>query len=78
MNSPILALRTASAIFGLIGLGHVIRILAATTVNIGGYAIGRRWSVLAVVVLAALCVWLWRVSSGVGKKNEPPAPTPAA
>lgn len=76
MNSPALALRTASVIFGLMGLGHLIRIFVATTVCVGGCPIGRRWSVLAAVVLAGLCGWLWRVAATAARKSETVAPKP--
>ncbi len=78
MNSPVVALRIASAVFGVMALVHVIRIIVAATVTLGGYPIGRRWSAVAIVLLAALCIWLWRVASAAAKKAEPAAPTSAA
>jgi hypothetical protein len=77
MNSPVFALRLASAIFALIGLGHVIRILAHAELLVGSCSIGRRWSVLAVLVMAVLCGWFWKIASNAAKKPEvaPPKPT---
>jgi len=79
MNCPTLGLRVASVIFGLMGLGQLIRIIACTNLQVGSCHIGRRWSVVAVIVLAALCVWLWMLASKACKaKSEAPPATPAA
>lgn len=74
MHSSVAALRTASVLFGLAAVAHLVRILAAITVSIGGIPIGRRWSVVAVIVLAALCAWFWRASCPTEKKAETEAP----
>jgi hypothetical protein len=38
-------------------------------VRVGSYVVGRRWSVVAVIVLAALCVWLWVLASKAAKSE---------
>lgn len=79
MNSPVLGLRVASVIFGLMGLCHLIRIIARAGLQVGCCLIGRQWSVVAVIVLAALCVWMWRLASTAAKsKTETPPTKPAA
>lgn len=79
MNSPALGLRVASVIFGLMGLGHLIRIIACAGLQVGSCYIGRRWSVIAVILLAALCVWLWMLASKAAKsKVETPPAKPTA
>ena len=82
MNSPTLALRTASVLFGLTALAHLVRILAAISIQIGSWPVGRRWSALAVVVLALLSTWMWRTASGTEKKPAdaaaPSVPAPTA
>lgn len=79
MNSPALALRVSSVIFGLMGLVHLIRIVVCVNLQVGSCPIGRWWSALAVVVFAALCVWLWIVASKAAKsKLETPPAKPAA
>jgi hypothetical protein len=79
MNCPALGLRVASVIFGLMGLGQLIRVIACVSLQVGGCLIGRRWSVAAVIVLAALCVWLWMLASKTCKaKDEAPPAKPAA
>ena len=81
MNCPALGLRVASVIFGLVGLLHLIRIFCAhLSIQVCGCYVGRRWSIISVIVLAALCIWMWKLASQVGKsKTEtPPAATPPA
>jgi hypothetical protein len=79
MNCPAIGLRVASVIFGLMGLGHLIRIFACTHLQVGSCLIGRRWSVAAVIVLGALCVWLWMLASKACKaKDEAPPAKPTA
>ena len=76
MNSPALGLRVASVIFGLAALGHLIlRIILNLHAQLGSWVIGRRWSVVAVVVAVALCVWLWMLAytAATPKAETPPA-----
>ncbi len=63
MKSQILGLRVASMLFGLIGLGHVLRIVLDIRIVVGDVYLQRRWNAVAAVILAALCVWLWRLST---------------
>lgn len=75
MNSPALGLRVASVIFGLACLGQLIRVILRIPVEIGSCIVARRWSAVAVLVLAALCGWLWSLASkpAAPKKDAPPA-----
>jgi hypothetical protein len=63
MSSPALGLRIASMIFGLVGLGQLIRIITRINLQVGHHYVGRRWSLVAVFVLASLCVWLWALAN---------------
>jgi hypothetical protein len=79
MNCPALGLRVASVIFGLMGLCQLIRIIARINMQVGSCPVGRRWSAVAVIVLAALCVWLWMLASKACKaKDGTPPAGPAA
>jgi hypothetical protein len=75
MNSPALGLRVASLLFGLTAVCHLARILFGTYLQLGGWIIGRRWSAVAVVVCATLCVWLWMLAykSAKSEVEAPPA-----
>jgi hypothetical protein len=79
MNSPALGLRVASVLFGLAALGHLLRVILRVGVQVGTCLIGRRWSVVGAIVLAALCGWLWTLASQAAKsKGETPPTKPAA
>ena len=47
---------TTGAVFGLITLAHVVRIIAE-----GPHLVTEPWYVLLTVVAAALAVWAWRL-----------------
>jgi hypothetical protein len=79
MNSQTLGLRVASVIFGLVGLGHLLRILLKVQLVVGECYVARRWNAVAVIVCGALCVWLWRLSTqGAKPKADLPPAKPAA
>jgi hypothetical protein len=62
VKSKILGLRVASAIFGLISLGQLMRLLVRPEIVIGGYLLPLWPSVLAFVILVSLSLWLWSLS----------------
>ncbi|HEY4759623.1 MAG TPA: hypothetical protein VIH42_03490 [Thermoguttaceae bacterium] len=62
MNSQILGLRVAGTVFGLMGLGQFLRLVIRPDVLIGGYQFPLWPSALAVVILAGLSIWMWRLS----------------
>lgn len=73
MNSPTLGLRVASILFGLAALGQLLRVLTRLHIMIGTCYVQRRWSLVAFVILAALCVWMWRLACQLQEsKTEPP------
>ena len=80
MNCPALGLRVSSVLFGFMGLAHLIRIIVRANLQLGDHIIHRRWSGVAVVVLAALSVWLWTLAckADCTKAETPPAGKPAA
>jgi len=79
MNCPVIGLRVSSLIFGLMGLVHLIRIILGVGLQVGSCLIRQRWSAVAVIVFAALCVWLWMLASKAAKsKVETPAPAKPA
>jgi uncharacterized membrane protein len=74
MNSPILGLRIASVVFGLISLGQLLRILFHIQVIVGSHLVGRRWSAIVVILTAGLCAWLWSLTCC--QKDKAPAVEP--
>jgi len=72
MSSPTCGLRVASAVFGVICVAQLLRILMHVSIVIGGHWIGRKISAVAVVITGVLCIWLWLLSA------KPAETTPAA
>jgi hypothetical protein len=79
MCSQSVGLRVASVLFGLMCLGHVVRLVKGWDVQIGSHHFSHMLSVIGVVVGAALCVWLWRLAGPCCVKagETPTAPPPA-
>jgi len=72
MNSRIVGLRVASAVFGLVCVGQIGRLMLGLKVNVAGHSIPLWLSGVAVVVTGLLCAWLWQLS------RETDAAPPAA
>jgi hypothetical protein len=62
VTSPRTALRLSAIIFGLICLGHLWRVLRHVDVRIGSLDVPMWPSTVALVVGAALSIWLWTLS----------------
>ena len=62
MNSQILGLRVASAIFGLMAIAHVVRLLMRLEVLVAGHLMPLWPSALVFVILGGLSIWLWKLS----------------
>ena len=65
MNSPKFGLRLSSVLFGLMSLGQLWRLIAKPDVLVAGAPMPTWPSALAFIVLAALAIWLWRLSNKV-------------
>jgi hypothetical protein len=63
MRSQILGLRVASAIFGLMTLAQVARLVIRPEMLVAGHLVPLWPSALAVVILGSLCLWLWKLSA---------------
>jgi hypothetical protein len=72
MNSQIAGLRIASAVFGLMFLGQLVRLAGRLDVQVGSCAVPLWWSGVALVIAGALSGWLWWLS------RQPAAPKPVA
>jgi hypothetical protein len=64
MNSPMLGLRVAGAVFALLGLVQLLRLLIRPEVLVAGHIMPLWPSVLAVLILGALSGWMWQLSRG--------------
>ena len=63
MNSQIAALRVASVIFAIVGVGHLLRLFNHARVTLGTYEVPMGFSWLGLIIAGALCIWMWRASS---------------
>jgi hypothetical protein len=63
MNSPVTGLRVACAVFGLISMVQLLRLVAGTEVLVAGHSIPLWASGVAFLVSGALSVWMGRLSS---------------
>jgi hypothetical protein len=66
MNSPRTGLRVASIAFGIFAIAHILRLINQAHVMFGSHEIPMGVSWLALFIAAALCLWLWRLSSRTG------------
>jgi len=62
MHSQIFGLRVASAIFGLMSLAQLMRLLLRPEVIVDGYLMPLWPNALALVFFGILCIWLWKLS----------------
>lgn len=62
MNSPVIGLRVAGALFGLACLGQLLRLLMQFEIVIAGHHVPLWLSGVAVVLAGALCFWLLKLS----------------
>ncbi|MFN2542938.1 MAG: hypothetical protein ABR514_12355 [Chthoniobacterales bacterium] len=66
MNSPRTGLRVASVVFGIFAIAHIARLINHARAVVGRLEIPIGVSWVALIIAAALCVWLWRLSSRAG------------
>jgi hypothetical protein len=62
MDSRIVGLRVASVVFAIVGLAQLVRLLLRPEVLVAGHLLPLWPSMVAVVIAAALSVWLWKLS----------------
>ena len=77
MKSQVLGLKVASAVFMLVALGHVVRLIAGWKVQVGSLVLGAVPSVVAAVVAAGVSIWLCSLACGAKADAAPPAPPKA-
>jgi hypothetical protein len=62
MDSQLLGLRVAGAVFGLLCLAQLLRVIVRPDVVVAGHIFPLWPSFVAVVVLALLSLWMWRLA----------------
>jgi|WetSurSiteA1Bulk_404760.scaffolds.fasta_scaffold193230_1 hypothetical protein len=71
MKSQILGLRVACIIFGFLSIAQLARLIINPEILIVGYRLPLWPSALAVVILAGLCLWLFKLSRLKNKDKLP-------
>ncbi|MGH8554030.1 MAG: hypothetical protein ACREUD_00365 [Gammaproteobacteria bacterium] len=59
MKAQIIGLRVASAVFGLMALAQLVRLVIRPDVLVAGYPMPLWPSALAFVILSGLSLWMW-------------------
>ena len=70
MNSQGFGLRVASAIFALLAVAHVVRLVVQAEVTVGAHQIPMSLSVVAVIIAAVLSIWFWLLSSARAQHDD--------
>lgn len=68
MNSPMTGLRVASVVFAIMCAAQLLRLALRPEVVVAGHLMPLWPSFIAIALLAALSVWLWRLT----KPGTPP------
>ncbi|MDZ4404826.1 hypothetical protein [Prosthecobacter sp.] len=67
MNSPLLGLRLAGTVFGLMALAQLTRLLLRTDILVAGNTLPLWPSGLAFLALSGLSLWLWKLARNAAK-----------
>lgn len=62
MNPQIRGLRVASAIFGLISVAQLMRVVIRPEILVAGHVVPLWPSVPAFIIMAGLSLWMWRLA----------------
>ena len=62
MNSQIIGLRVASAVFGLMSVAQLVRLVIRSEVIVAGYRMPLWPSALAFLILSGLSIWMCRLA----------------
>lgn len=62
MNSQMLGLRVAGTIFALMALVQLSRLVTRFEVRVAGNQVPLSVSVVALIILSALSLWMWRLA----------------
>ena len=63
MKAQVRGLRVAATVFGLMSLMQLMRLLLRPEIVVAGHPLPLLVSMIAFPVLAALSIWLWKLST---------------
>ena len=61
MNRQTLGLRVAGTVFGIVAVGHLLRLATRVEIVIAGWEVPLWVNALGVLIAGGLCLWLWRL-----------------
>jgi len=67
MNSPRIGLRVAGAVFGIVGLGHLIRLLWQPKILVAGWPLPLWLNAVGFIFAGGLSLWMWKISGRISK-----------
>ncbi len=67
MKPQIVGLRVAGAVFGLMFLAQLFRLLTRAEVMVAGHSLPLWASGLALFIAGSLCIWMWTLARPAGK-----------
>ena len=67
MNSPLVGLRVAGTIFGLMCAGQLLRLATQAPITIAGFAVPVGLSAIGFVLMGLLSLWMWRLARSISK-----------
>ena len=70
MSSQITGLRVAGAVFGLLTLAQLLRLIFRPEILVAGHMLPLWPSLLAVVILGGLSVWMWSLAGLSGRETD--------
>ena len=56
--------RVSGLLFGLVALGHLVRLIRRWPLLIGGYPLPALASAVVLIVTGVMAIWAWRLLSG--------------
>ena len=63
MNSTLIGLRVAAAIFAVVAILQLLRLLMQFEITVNGHVVPFWPNAIALVVAAGLSAWMWRLST---------------
>jgi hypothetical protein len=63
MSSPLIGLRVAAVVFGVVAFMQLLRLVTHFEVTFNGHVVPLWPNAIALVVAAGLGAWLWRLST---------------
>ncbi len=67
MNSAVVGLRVAGLVFGIVGVGHLLRLLMGLEITAAGHPVPMWLSVLGLLFAGGMSLWMFKLACRVSK-----------